>query len=172
MSTSAAELAGAYRADVIPAHILSRPTLRQYATAEETFRRTYVTTVADGLRAAGVTPAIFEGVMRKVADDIRSFAIGYGTAEFDLWATAPTNGTLLVWLSLAVKHPTLTMEDAIKLIDAGDVNAIYDATLQLWGYLGRNEPAPKKAVSQGSENPSPGKASIENSAPPPPMAAA
>lgn len=125
-------LTGAGRTDLVPGYVLSPPRLREQAIAEDAFPRWYLNRIERGTRK--LNPELRQAMLRTAAVDVRDGYFTVGMPGYDAMAMSAKGTALMFSLSLRVKHPQVTSEEAGKLFDAADESKITAAVQELWGY--------------------------------------
>lgn len=158
--------------EVIPGFILSRPSLAEIGLAEVEFAKKYLELIAHGV--AAMPPKIGEAMAIDAKNDVLLAKFAWGNSVFNLWAMNKTSLPFLTWLSVRVKHASVTLEQVIGWYGGAPVDkdgkianddAMAEATWKLWGF--DTDADPKKKGVAGSINPPTGPESSTDAAPQP-----
>lgn len=174
------DLGDAGRADVIPGYIVSKLRLPDYGLAESAFARWYMSRVvrvacetrADPHDRAKRVP-VFPPAMQEKAIELAQREVGSGWFNFsmpgfDLMAKSSQGLSLILWLSLRIKHPDVTRAKARELMRTADEVRLTEALFEAMGFTAVR----KKKAANRSKPPSPssGEESSTTSDVPPPAA--
>jgi hypothetical protein len=135
-------LAAAGNSSLIPDHTISPPRLLEWAEAETEAAEQYMRTVAS---AAGELPeTVRQRIYDRAVDNIKDSPLALGTAGFDAWAISARAVPFLLWLSVRVRHPSVTRNQVAGWLNGPRGREIARAVWDLWGY------GDEKKVTAGS----------------------
>lgn len=140
------------RTDIIPGYTLCPFTIESFAQAEAEFARKHLEIVAAAAETATdrIAGLMLETANRLVAD--KHFA--YGSRGFNLCAFNPISLAYLLYLTMGIKHPKATLQQAQALIPNFKLNQaafdkIQNGVLELIGF--RFDPPKTEDASKNGE---------------------
>lgn len=160
-----ADITAAGRSDVIPGHILSPLTLRDYGSCELEWE---AQARADALVMAGGMPdADRRSFIEQTVARIAGGRYAFGSQGFDDAALKTQNLPFLLYLSLRRKHPDMTREKAAEFLDGDNAPDIQSAVLSLAGYEVKKKETSSSPAEPSTGTPSPKRSSKRSPATPP-----
>lgn len=146
------------RSDVIPDYILSRFPLPTFGEMEHEFGRQW----ADQLVTADPVsdPELWKAEKEFASGKLKERGqFAFGTEAFDARFVSLESVPFVLYLSLRVKHPTITRRAAAALLDDDNFFRVRTELLDLMGY----KPPKVQPPTQGAVNPSTSTSSISPS---------
>lgn len=153
------QIIGAGNSSALPGYIISPLRFREFGIAEERFAEWHIQRAERGVRRASTDVA--QGVINTAIRHTESGAFSYGMPEFRLRCLSSRGLSLILWLSLRIKHPQITFAQAKDLRDgAASQDALTDAVMEAAGFT---ESSLTNEINQGQQPPSSGGASSQPS---------
>jgi len=146
-----AQLTDAGNSTALPGYIISNLRLSEFGIAEERFAEWHIQRAERGVRRARTDVA--QGVITEAIKHTESGAFTYGMPGFGARCLSSRGMVLILWLSLRIKHPQVTLAQSKDLRDgAASQDALTNAIMQAAGF---SEPSPPAETAQADQQPQP-----------------
>lgn len=152
------DLTAAGNTTAIPGKTISPPRLIEWAEAEVEAAHHYLRTITQAASELGDT--IRHAMHSRAIDNLKNDPIVFGSPGFDAWALSASALPFLLWLSLRIRHPRLTRNQAAEYLAGPDGNTIAKALWDLWGYRDA-----KKTPAPPTQSPQPNGGASSNNSP-------